>query len=384
MFPTLRFPEFEEEWQPKAIGNICSVKTGRKDTKDKLDEGVYPFFVRSDKVERINTYSYDGEAILTSGDGVGVGKNFHYINGKFDFHQRVYALYNFENDFHGKFIFYNFSKNFFNHVRLLSAKNSVDSVRMAMITDMKLSFPSLPEQKKIADFLTAVDQKIKLLEKKKSLLEDYKKGVMQKIFSQEIRFKDENGQDFPEWEIGKLSDLSDVFDGTHSTPNYLPSGVPFYSVEQVTSNNFNETKFISEEVYQKECARVKIERGDVLLTRIGDIGTPKYIDWDAKASFYVSLALIKCKSKLNGQYLSYCIQSKYFKAQLFRRTIHAAFPKKINLGEIGRCLTPYPSLPEQKKIADFLSALDKKIELVNLHIEKTKVYKKGLLQQMFV
>ena len=184
----------------KKLGKSCSVQTGNKDTQDKVENGDYPFFVRSNTVERINSYSYDGEAILTSGDGVGVGKNFHYINGKFDYHQRVYALKAFKENFSGKFIFQVFQEKFYKRVMRLSAKNSVDSVRMNMITEMPIYFPAFPEQQKIASFLSAVDKKIQQLTRKKALLETYKKGVMQKLFSQEIRFKSEDGKDFPEWE----------------------------------------------------------------------------------------------------------------------------------------------------------------------------------------
>ena len=98
----MRFPNFEGEWKVKKLGEVCEIKTGNKDTQNKVENGKYPFFVRSNTVEKIDSYSYDGEAILTSGDGVGVGKNFHYINGKFDFHQRVYALRNFRNGYSGK------------------------------------------------------------------------------------------------------------------------------------------------------------------------------------------------------------------------------------------------------------------------------------------
>ena len=187
--PKLRFKEFEGEWEEVQLGKTCTVKTGGSDTQDRVDDGKYPFFVRSNTVERINSYSFDGEAILTSGDGVGVGKNFHYINGKFDFHQRVYALHSFEEGFFGKFIYQFFVEKFYRRVMRLSAKNSVDSVRMSMITEMKIGFPLLKEQQKIANFLTAVDSKIQQLQRKKELLETYKKGVMQQLFSQQVRFK---------------------------------------------------------------------------------------------------------------------------------------------------------------------------------------------------
>jgi type I restriction enzyme S subunit len=185
------------------MGEVAEIKTGKKDTQNQVEGGTYPFFVRSDTVERINSYSYDGEAILTSGDGVGVGKNFHYINGKFDFHQRVYSIRNFQDGYNGKYIFYYFSENFYNRVIRLSAKNSVDSVRMEFISEMELPYPSLPEQTRIASFLSSVDTKLQSLKKKKTLLEQYKKGIMQKIFSQTTPLKDQNGNNFPEWEEKK-------------------------------------------------------------------------------------------------------------------------------------------------------------------------------------
>lgn len=169
-------------WEEKFLGEVCEIKTGNKDTQNKIDGGKYPFFVRSNTIERINSYSFDGEAILTSGDGVGVGKNFHYINGKFDFHQRVYSLRNFDDNYSGKFIFLVFSNKFYERVIRLSAKNSVDSVRMEMISKMPISFPSLPEQTKIASFLTALDEKIEVIEGQIEQTEAWKKGLLQKMF----------------------------------------------------------------------------------------------------------------------------------------------------------------------------------------------------------
>ncbi len=91
--PKLRFPGFEGAWKLAKIAEVAKVTTGSRDTKDRDDSGEFPFFVRSDNVERIKSWALDCEAVITSGDGVGVGKNFHYIEGKFDFHQRVYAIY---------------------------------------------------------------------------------------------------------------------------------------------------------------------------------------------------------------------------------------------------------------------------------------------------
>ena len=120
------------------------------------------------------------------------------------------------------------------------------------------------------------------------------------------------------------------------------------------------------------------------MTRIGDIGTSRYIDWDVNASFYVSIALLKQSSNCHSKYLHQFIGTKFFQNELWNRTIHVAFPKKINLGEIGNCLVKLPSLPEQTLIANFLSSLDQKIINTQTQITQTEQWKKGLLQKMFV
>ena len=182
--PKLRFPEFQSagEWEVKSIATISKVTTGTKDTQNKVDDGAYPFFVRSQIVERINSFSFDGEAILTSGDGVGVGKNFHYIVGKFDFHQRVYCIYDFDRTVSGKFIYIYFSEHFYKRVMRLSAKNSVDSVRMSMITEMPILLPDLKEQQKIANCLFSLDELIAAQSQKLDLLQAHKQGLMQQLF----------------------------------------------------------------------------------------------------------------------------------------------------------------------------------------------------------
>ena len=170
------------DWEEIELGKRMSVKTGNKDTQDRKDGAEFPFFVRSNTVESIDTYSFDGEAILTSGDGVGVGKNFHYINGKFDYHQRVYCLYNFSSNTDGSYVYHYFKKAFYKRVMRLSAKNSVDSVRMDMITKMPFPFPAFSEQKKIANFLSAIDTKIDLVNTQLEKTQEFKKGLLQQMF----------------------------------------------------------------------------------------------------------------------------------------------------------------------------------------------------------
>jgi type I restriction enzyme S subunit len=182
--PKLRFAEFRDkgEWQLKKVSEFSRITTGNKDTQNKVEFGKYPFFVRSQTIERINSHSFDGEAILTAGDGVGVGKIFHYIDGKFDFHQRVYCIYDFKKNVVGKYFYLYFSARFYNRVMKLSAKNSVDSVRMAMIADMEVAVPSLEEQSKIVECLFSLDELITIQTKKIEALKTHKTGLMRHLF----------------------------------------------------------------------------------------------------------------------------------------------------------------------------------------------------------
>ena len=161
--------------------DVCSTSTGNKNTQDKIDDGIYPFYVRSQTVERINSWTFDGEAILTAGDGVGVGKVFHHTYGKIGVHQRVYILSNFKCD--ANYLFHFFSSNFYNRVKRMSAKNSVDSVRKEMITEMPLYLPSEQEQTKIGVLLSLLDERISTQNK---IIEDLKKlkcAIIEKVLN---------------------------------------------------------------------------------------------------------------------------------------------------------------------------------------------------------
>lgn len=178
----------KKKWEKSTIGKISDISTGNKDTQNKKDNGKYPFYVRSPNPEKIDTYSYDGEAILTAGDGVGVGKVIHYVTGKFDFHQRVYKISDFDNHkAWGRFVYFYFLEHFYNRVKRMSAKNSVDSVRYNMISEMPLNLPTLPEQKAIADVLSAADEEISLLQKGLEQEKLKKKSLMQLLLTGLVR-----------------------------------------------------------------------------------------------------------------------------------------------------------------------------------------------------
>ncbi|EJK2385210.1 restriction endonuclease subunit S [Vibrio cholerae] len=179
--------EIPEDWEVESIGNLVSITTGCRNTQDKIEEGLYPFFVRSQTVERINSFSFDGEAVLTAGDGVGTGRIFHYINGKFDFHQRVYLMHNFGERIDGYFFYIFFSNYFYDRIMSMTAKSSVDSVRREMIADMKMVLPAKEEQTAISTILSDMDEEIQSLEQRLSKTRQIKQGMMQELLTGKTR-----------------------------------------------------------------------------------------------------------------------------------------------------------------------------------------------------
>lgn len=147
-------------WEVRDLRYLANIDTGDKDTKDAVDDGDYPFFVRSQTEEKINSYSYDGEAVLTAGDGVGVGKVFHYIDGKFDYHQRVYKISDFANEIDGEYFYYYLKANLKMEIFKSNAKSTVDSLRMPMFKSFPVAFGDLNEQREIVKYLDEQNEQI--------------------------------------------------------------------------------------------------------------------------------------------------------------------------------------------------------------------------------
>jgi type I restriction enzyme S subunit len=176
------------DWDLYTIDSLASITTGSRNTQDSVDEGLYPFFVRSQTVERINSYSFEGEAVLTAGDGVGTGKVFHYINGRFDAHQRVYRISNFAENLNGYFFYLYFSNHFYSRIMQMTAKSSVDSVRREMIAKMLIPLPpNKDEQTAVAAVLSDMDTEIATLEIKLTKARQLKTGMMQELLTGRIR-----------------------------------------------------------------------------------------------------------------------------------------------------------------------------------------------------
>lgn len=367
------------KWKEVSVKDLMKIETGSRNTEDKIDDGQYPFFVRSQTVEHIDSFHYDCEAVLTAGDGVGTGKVFHYINGKFDAHQRVYVMSQFK-DVLGKYFYYWFSKNFFAEVAKYTAKSSVDSVRRQMIAGMVLPLPSAEEQQKIVGILSDIDTLItnlqKLIQKKK----DIRQGTMQRVLTGKNRLQGFSS----EWKDTTLGKICDIKDGTHQTPHYVECGIPFYSVEAVTNDDFLHVKYISLEEHERLTSSYKIENGDVLMTRIGSIGKGKYVDWNPNASFYVSLALLKFRgNKPLANFIALLTGTEEFRKEAELHSLQFAIPMKINLGQISDIRVRIPTdESEIKAIITVLNDMGREIKRLEQKLNKYKQLKQGMMEEL--
>jgi len=246
---------------------------------------------------------------------------------------------------------------------------------------LKINLPPLPEQTKIATFLTAVDKKLQTLKKKKSLLEEYKKGVMQKLFSQELRFKDENGKDFPEWEVKKLRDVLNI-------------------PEKVKPKLIDKEKLLTVKLHLKGVLRNESTEGLSIGSTTYYIRRKGQFIYGKQNLFNGAFGIIPDEfdgflssgdvpsldinlKQINSNFLfNYLSRESFYKK--LEDIASGSGSKRIHEETLLNVEVVFPTLSEQTKIANFLSAIDEKINHCQKQIEKTENWKKGLLQKMFV
>lgn len=253
---------------------------------------------------------------------------------------------------------------------------------------MNIYLPNLEEQKKIADFLTAFDKRITVQQNIIADLEETKKGLLQKIFSQEIRFKAENGQDYPDWEEKRLlaiSELITVGIANSATHAYTENGVVMFRNLNIKPNELDELDIIhiSTEFAQKY-EKKKLQENDMLVCRTGYPGTAcivpkKYSGAQTFTTLIVRLNHAEADVKYVCQYINSDIGKKYFES-----TQIGGGQKNSGAGILSKMPIKIPCMEEQRKIADFLSTFDKKITAEKQILSDLQEIKKGLLQQMFV
>lgn len=380
MKPKIRFKGFDSRLDKSLIGDFCHISTGKSNTQDKKDDGIYPFYVRSPHIERSNKYLYDEEAVLTVGDGVGTGKVFHYVNGKYDLHQRVYRMFNFK-DINAKYFYYLFSQKFYKRVMSMTAKSSVDSVRLEMISKMEIEYPSINEQETIANYFTSLDSQISASTSRLASLKQMKAASLQAMFPQEgetvpkIRFKGFEG----ERKKVKADSIFKTFNEKNRPDLPVLSATQdrgMVTRESIGYNIFHDTS--NEATYKhilpgQFVIHLRSFQGGFAHSEIEGIASPAYTIMD-----------FKNKDLYHDYYWRYVFMSKEFIKRLELITYGIRDGRSISYDEFKEMSFLVPSKEEQIKIASYLKNLDRQISLQSQRLEKLKQIKSACLDKMFV
>jgi type I restriction enzyme, S subunit len=385
--PKLRFKEFGGEWEEKKLDNLANkISDGIHTTPNYDDNGNF-YFVNGNnlvdgvikidkKTKRVNESEYikhkrdlNQNTILLSINGT-IG-NISFYNNENIVLGKSACYINVDDKLLDKYFIYNQfkTKSVLNFFYSEITGSTIKNLSLTTIKNTKIKLPSKPEQEKIASFLTSVDTKIEQLTKKEALLQEYKKGVMNKIFNQEIRFKDDNGSEFPKWEEKKLEEIVDRYDNLRipiSSSNRISGNTPYYGangIQDYVQGYTHEGEFI-------------------LIAEDGANDLKNYPIQYVNSRIWVNnhAHVLQAKKDIaNNKFLKYSFSKINIEPFLVgggRSKLNANIMMKIN--------TLLPSLEEQTKIANFLASIDKKIELTTKELNSTKEFKKALLQQMFV
>jgi type I restriction enzyme S subunit len=395
--PQLRFPEFSGEWEDGKLGNYGNLINGLTYSPDNIvDDGL--LVLRSSNVQNGQIYLNDNVYVNLDVDDAALTKEDDILicvrNGsKRLIGKSTIINKNLPKSTHGAFmtVFRGESNKFISHWFHSSIyykevhKNlgaTINSINGSNLKKFKTIFPLKPEQQKIAVFLSAVDNKIEQLSKKQELLGEYKKGLMQKIFSQAIRFKADDGSEFPDWEEKKLGDLiAEISDGgTPPTSNKgnFGGGINWVVIDDIRDEIRITKETLTETGLSNSSSKLWKPETIILSTgaTIGRVGIAK---------IYTTTKQGVCGIVVN-QFTSNLFLKYWFifNINLLKRFSQGSSIKEVRPPTLIKFDISTPSLPEQTKIANFLSSIDSKIEQVGKQLDESKQFKKALLQQMFV
>ena len=408
--PQLRFSEFSNNWQKKRLDEVSEINRGKSKHRPRnakfLYGGKYPFVQTGDirgaslyLDSYTQTYSEKGLAQSKLWDEgtlcITIAANIAettILKIKACFPDSIIGLIPYKEKTIVLFLKYQFDK-FKIDIQKLSEGIAQSNLNKEKLSKIEFLFPKLPEQQKIASFLTAVDTKIAKLTNKKELLEKYKKGVMQQIFNQEIRFKDDDGNFYPNWKVKLLGDIGsfqtssvDKLSKDNQEEIHLVNYMNVYRHEEINNKTIEELQVVTAKENQIKSSNLL--KGDILFTPSSetptDIGHSVVIFEDINNAVYsYHLMRFRPKIEIDILYSHYFCNTTNVLKQLSRfATGSTRFT--ISVGNFSKVKVKLPCIEEQTKIANFLSSIDAKIDQVAYQLEKTKIFKKGLLQQLFV
>ena len=266
--------------------------------------------------------------------------------------------------------------------------NSMKNISKGSFLSLEVALPPLPEQRKIAEILSTLDEKMAVIDEQLAQTQELKKGLMQRLLTKGIghtQFKDSPLGEIPaSWELVNMTEVTrQIVDGTHFTPTYTTEGIPFLRVTDLKNKSidFSSIKYVSLNEHEILIKRCKPERGDILYSKNGTIGIAKIVDWDWEFSVFVSLALIKPKPNMMTAYLFHFLNSDLVKEQIRKQAKQGAVTN-LHLEEIRKFKVALPPLPEQRQIAEILTTVDDKIGVLQDKKAQYQTLKKGLMQQL--
>ena len=365
-----------EDWEVKRIVDIATITTGSQNTQDKVDGGKYPFYVRSQNVERIDTYIYDTEGVVTAGDGVGTGKIFHRVRGKFGLHQRCYLMHNLLG-VNVDYFYWIFSIRFYERVMSMTAKSSVDSVRREMIADMLLPIPPIEEQRRIASALTSIDNLIDSLDRLIAKKRDIKQGAMQQLLSGKKRLK---GFTEP-WVEKKLGDMVETASGgtpLRSNIDYYKGHICWFTTSELTDNYlYDSNEHITNEALS--CSSAKLfPTGTLLIAMYGaTIGRLGILCTEAATN--QACCAINCQ-KIDTIFLFYLLLLN--RPNIIELGCGAGQPN-ISQDIVKNLEFIVPSsLTEQQAISSVLTSMDNELSALEAKRKKYEQIKQGMMKQL--
>lgn len=392
--PKLRFPGFDGAWEEKKLQEVSSFLDGRRKPIKSGDrskmKGEYPYYGASGIIDYVNNYIFDEELILLGEDGENIiSRNSPLafrVSGKCWINNHAHVIVPKDNT-NIDFLTHNLER--INYV-VYNTGTAQPKLNQEVCRNIPSWFPTLPEQQKIASFLSAVDEKIQQLSRKKELLEHYKKGVMQQLFSGKLRFKDESGNEYPDWEEKRLGDFKNLVhgDGDWILSENIDAGEK-YSIIQLGNIGFG--KFINKPMKtlsEKNFKVIKgtlIENGDLLINRMVDVNLNACVfKFTGLYVTSVDVCWIRAGSNINNVFFSNLILTEKYQKKLLSLSSGSGRVRISKKNFFDKFYFELPCLEEQQKIANFLSSIDAKIENTKGELEKIQLFKKGLLQQLFV
>ena len=382
--PKIRFKGFTDDWEQRKLEKISNRFDNLRIPVSAIDreKGITPYYGANGIQDYVKGYTHNGEYVLIAEDGANDLKNYpvKYVNGLFWANNHVHVIQGVKDVCDNKYLKYCFSKA---NIETLLVGGGRAKLNANVMMAIELKIPQLNEQIKIGELFINIDNLITLHQRKCDKLVELKKSLLEKMFPQnnsvipEIRFKGFTN----DWEQRKLKELCNIYDGTHQTPNYKDSGIMFLSVENI--KNLKSNKYISYDDFKRNF-KVYPEKNDILMTRIGDIGTTNIVKENSLKAYYVSLALLKCKS-INPYYLNFAMNSNFVQNGLKLRSLLTAIPMKINKDQIGETDIIYPvDFKEQSKIGKVFNNIDNLITLHQCKYDKLNKIRQSLLNDMFI